>query len=109
MTFVRAWICADNTRAFRLQPKVGDATSAKTMVRRSPGLLDLLRRPCSDKAIAWLLGFPYGYVKVKMVPSQPPKVVSLGTNFLINKDPKNFLIWTPPENFEPPATDCEKM
>ena len=73
MTFVRAWICADDTRAFHLQPKVGDATSAKTMVRRSPGLLDLLRRPCSDKAIAWLLGFPYGYVKVKMVPPPNPQ------------------------------------
>ena len=49
-TFVLAWICTDDTQASRRflasKQKVGDTISVKTLVRGSPGLPDLLRRPC---------------------------------------------------------------
>ena len=49
-TFVLAWICTDDTQASRRllasKQKVGDTISVKTLVRWSPGLQDLLRRPC---------------------------------------------------------------
>ena len=47
-TFVRAWICTDDTQDSHLQVRVGDAISVKTLVQWSPGLPDLVRHPCGS-------------------------------------------------------------